>query len=101
MKTLAGDWSKINTICDSSFDIEASRLLYQKLRRRLVRIAERRRTPKNALEFFSVLLIDSWNRQSTVASRNNKKTEGLWYAEEYGPKARFIPAWANGPGIDP
>jgi len=46
MKTLAGDWSKISAICNSAFDIEASRLRYQKLCRRLLRIAEHRRTLK-------------------------------------------------------
>jgi len=24
----------------------------------------------------------------------------MWDGEDLGPKARFIPAWANGPGID-
>jgi len=46
MKTLAGDWSKIHTICDSAFDIEASRLRYQKLLKRLVQVAECRRPRK-------------------------------------------------------
>jgi hypothetical protein len=31
---------------------------------------------------------------------NNNKAKRLWHTEEYGPTARFIPAWANGPGID-
>src|SRR2546422_11337864 len=26
------------------------------------------------------------------------EAQGLWHREDYGPKARFIPAWAKGPG---
>src|SRR5437016_10489810 len=29
---------------------------------------------------------------------NNNEAQGLWHGADYGPKARFIPAWANGPG---
>jgi hypothetical protein len=31
---------------------------------------------------------------------NNNKAKRLRHAKEYGPKARFIPAWATGPGTD-
>ena len=36
--------------------------------------------------------------QQPIQQGDDDAASGLWHGEDYGPKARFIPAWANGPG---
>ena len=41
---------------------------------------------------------ESVNGEDPFPILNDHEAQGLWHGEDYGPKARFIPAWANGPG---